>query len=191
MNDLLKHGAEISRAIEKHQYELHDHRVYLPAQKIFLAGGFTTWVNGQDMQYDPNLVPAEGITQILTVGLSTITYYIAPFLNNSTILSTLTAATFNGTLSEFTAYTQAARVAWTGVLGGGTYTNSVSPAVFTADGTVGVGPGVNVYGAALLSASAKSATTGVCVAGSLFSGARNLKTADNLTIQYDINMTSS
>lgn len=191
-NDIIKHNLEFARAIDNFQYEQSDRGVFFPKQKVFVSGGFTTWVNGRDMQYDPNLVPAEGIAQILKSGLSGASWYIAPFVNNTAVQSTLTAATFTATMGEFTAYDEAARQAWT--IGAdptaGEYSNSASPAVVTASSAVDANNGVDIYGAAVIGASAKSATTGKLVCCSLFSGSRNLKPTDKLTIQYDVSATS-
>lgn len=191
-HDMIKHGLEFARALDQNKYELAPNGIYLHAQRLFISGGFTTWVNGQDMQYDPNLVPAEGIAQILKSGLNGQTWYIAPFLNNTTVLANLTAASFTATMGEFTAYDEAARQTWTVPTDpvAGVYSNTASPAVFTASSSVGTGSGVDIFGAAVIGASAKSATTNKLACCSLFSGARNLKTADKLAIQYDISGTS-
>ena len=191
-NDLMQHNLEFARALDNLQYEQSNQGIYFPRQKVFVSGGFTTKVNGRDAQFDPNLVPAEGLAQILKSGLGTGTWYIATFVNNTTVQSTLTAATFDGTMGEFTDYDEAARPAWTVPSDpvAGVYTNSASLAVFTAATAVGTGDGVDIYGAAVIGASGKGATTGKLVCCSLFSGSRNLKAADKLTVQYDISATS-
>jgi hypothetical protein len=191
-NDLMQHRLEFARALDNSQYETSERGLYFPRQKVFVSGGFTTWVNGQDMQFDPNLVPAEGLAQILKSGLGATAWYVAPFVNNTTVQSTLTAATFTATMGEFTAYDESTRQAWTVPTDpvAGVYSNSASLAVITASSSVGTGAGVDIYGAAVIGASAKSATTGKLVCCSLFSGSRNLKAADKLTVQYDVNATS-
>lgn len=191
-HDLMKHNLEFARAIDNFQYEQSDRGLYFPRQKVFVSGGFTTWVNGEDMQFDPNLVPAEGLAKILKSGLGGTSWYIAPFVNNTAVQSTLTGATFTATMGEFTAYDEAARPAWTIPADpvAGAYSNSDSLATITASSSVGTGAGVDIYGAAVIGAAAKSATTGPLACCSLFSGSRNVKAADKLTIQYDINATS-
>lgn len=192
-NDLIKHRLEFARAIDNLQYEKTPKGLFFPRQRALVTGGYTTWVNDRDMQYDPNVVPAEGLLQILKSGLGGVPWYIAPFLNNVTPLSTLTAATFDSVLNEFTAYDEASRQAWTVPADpvAGVYSNSASLAVFTADATVGVGAGIDVYGMGLLSVSTKESALGVCACASKFSGARNLKTADKLSAQYDVSATST
>lgn len=190
--DFIAHRLEFARALDNFQYELTDTGIYFPHQKVHVGGGFTTWVNGCDQQYDPNLVPAEGLAQVLKAGLGAQAWYIAPFVNNVAVQSTLTAATFTSTMGEFTAYDEAARPAWTVPAdpAAGVYTNAASPAVITASSSVGTTTGVDIYGLALIGASAKSATTNKLAACVLFSGPRNLRATDKLTSQYDINATS-
>lgn len=189
--DLLRHGPEFLRAIENHKYEITPDGVLFPNQRALVAGAFTTWVNGGDMQVDPNVVPAEGIAQILKSGINGTSWYIAPFTNNSTPGSSLTAATFNSTLAEFATYNEANRVAWTIPADpvAGSYTNSASPAAFTI-GAVG-GAGQAIYGAGILSIATKSATTGKLLAASKFSAARTLYETDVLTVEYALNATST
>ena len=191
-HDLMKHNLEFARALDNFQYEQSERGLYFPKQKVFVAGGFTTWVNSCGMQYDPNLVPAEGLAQILKSGLSATAWYVAPFVNNVAVQSTLTGATFAGTMGEFTDYDESARPAWTVPSDpvAGVYSNSASLAVFTASTDVGTGAGVDLYGAAIIGGSTKGGTTGKLVCCSLFSGARNLKATDKLTVQYDISATS-
>lgn len=187
-NDLIRHGLEFARAIDNHQYEQTDAGLYFPRQKALVGGQFTTWINGRDMQVDPNVVPAEALNKILKSGVGV--NYIAPFLNNVTPGSSLTAATFDSVLNEFTAYDETARPAWTLPTDpvNGLYTNSASPAVFTS--STGVS-NVSVYGAGILSVAAKEATTGNVIAASKFAAARVLNAPDKLTIQYDLSAVSA
>ncbi len=95
-------------------------------------------------------------------------------------------------MTEFTDYNEATRVAYTLPTDptAGAYSNSAAPAVFTAATAVGTGAGVDVYGCAIISASAKEATSGKLGPVSLFTAARNLKATDKLTVQYDVNAVS-
>lgn len=187
-NDLIRHGLEFARAIDNKQYELADTGLYFPRQKALVGGTFISWVNGADMQVDPNVVPAEALNKILKSGVGV--NYIAPFLNNVTPAGSLTAATFDATLNEFTAYDETARPAWTLPADpvGGLYSNSASPAVFTS--STGV-TNVSVYGAGILSAAPKESTTGNIIAASKFAAARILNAPDKLTIQYDLSAVSA
>lgn len=192
-NDLLRHGLEFARAIDNHQYEMTDVGVYFPNQRVMVAGAFKHYApnDGLGLVIDPNIVPAEGIAQILKSGINGTSWYIAPFTNNVTPGSSLTAATFTSTAGEFVTYNEANRVAWTIPTDpvSGSYTNSASPASFTI-GAVG-GGGQAIYGAGILSLATKSGTTGKLLAASKFSAARTLFQTDVLTIEYALNGTST
>lgn len=195
--DLIRHGLEFVRAIDQHQYEVSPAGVHFPKQRAFVQGQYDTWVNGSGHQMDPNVVPVEALNYLLKAGLKVVggisAWYIAPFLNNVTPLSTLTAATFDSVLNEFTAYDEGTRLAWTlpSDPTTGSFDNAAAPAVFTADASVGVGVGVDIYGAGILGTSAKEATTTKVLCASKFSAARNLKATDKLTVQYTISAVST
>lgn len=189
--DLIRHGLELARAIDNHQYEVADNGLFFPRQQVMLGGSMRTGVNGADFRIDANIVPAQGIAKVLKAGVGGTTWYIAPFENNTTPQSTLTAATFTGTMGEFTTYSQSTRVGWTipSDPSSGAYSNSSSPAIFTI-GAVDSG-GQDIYGAAILSASAKSATTGDLLCCVLFSGARKLYQGDKLSVDYTLSGSST
>lgn len=195
--DLIRHRTEFARAIANKHFEISPEGIHFPDQKVLVAGQFDTWVNGKDHQVDPNVVPTEALNYLLKAGFKNSgglgSWYIAPFTSNSTPGPTLTAATFTGTMGEFTDYDETTRVVWTLPADptAGSFNNSASPAVFTASSDVDADDGVDIYGAAILSASAKSATSGKIGPCSLFTGSRNLKPTDKLTIQYTIAATST
>jgi hypothetical protein len=175
--DLIRHGLEFARAIDRHQYEVTPSGIRFPKQRAIIAGAFTTWINGADMQVDPNVVPLQALNYLLKAGIKAsgglATWYIAPFVGNVTPDENLTALNFDSVLTEFTDYDETTRQAWT----------------VPTDPTVGTSPGVDIYGAVIISASAKSATTGKTLCGSLFDAPRNVKSGvvkDKLTVQYDV-----
>lgn len=189
--DLIRHRAEFARAIANHDFELTPAGIVFPKQKALVAGAFITKVNDRDMQVDPNLVPTEALDYLLLAGLKASgalsTWYIAPFLTNAAPTAALTAANFNTTLTEWIAYNEAARQAYTlpAAPTTGAFSNSAAPAVFTSNAAA------TVYGAGILSASAKQAATGKIFCASLFSAGRVLAAADKLTVQYDVSATST
>jgi hypothetical protein len=190
--DLIRHGMEFVRAIENHQYEVSPQGIHFPKQRVFAAGQYRTWVNDRDCQIDPNVVPAEGLAKILKNGLNGTAWYIVPFTNDVTPLSTITALTFDSVLAEFTDYNELTRQAWVVPTdpAAGVYTNAASPAVFTASSAVGTTTGVDIIGSGLISASAKEATTGICASAAKFDGSRNVKTGDKLTVEFSISLAS-
>lgn len=195
-NSLLKHGLEFARAIANHQVELTDDGLLFQKQHVLLAGQFDTWVNGRGHQVDANIVPVEALNYLLKTGLlntgGLATWYVAPFLNNVTPLATLTAASATATLGEFTQYDAPTRVPFTLPADptAGSFSNVASPADFTAAAGVS-GAGVDIYGAFIVSASAKSATTGKILCASAFSAPRKVFPTDVLTVRYTINATST
>lgn len=195
-HDLLAHGMEFARAIDNHQYEVGPSGLHFPKQKVLVAGQFDTWINGADHQVDPNILPTESLNYLLKTGLTNVGglsgWYVAPFVNNVTPLATLTAATATATLGEFQDYNEANRVAYTVPVdpAAGSYSNSAAPAQFTIAGSV-PGGGVDIYGAMIISAAAKAATTGKILCASKFTAARKVFATDVLTVLYTINATST
>jgi hypothetical protein len=195
--DLFKHRREFARAIDRHQYERSPHGVVFPKQRAIVQGCFTTWINGRDMQADPNEVPVEALNYLLKAGIKASgglsAWYIAPFVDNVTPLSTHTAATFDSAFTEFTDYTESARQAWTVPTDptAGAYTNALSPATFTGSSALDPDDGIDVYGAGILSVAAKNATNGKLLCVSLFNALRNIKPTDKLTVEYELTATST
>lgn len=194
MNELIKHGRELLRAIRNRRYEKSDTGLLFPAQHLTVGGYFTTWVNDEDPSIDHNIVPSEGLVYLLTAGYlagsQAAGLYLAPFSGNITPSSSITAANFTSTATEFTAYDETTRVHWVGGAVSGTTTdNSASKAAFTM--STGV-TSQTLYGAGLLSSSAKSSTSGTCLAATRFSSPKTgLNAGDILNVQYTVSMASS
>lgn len=192
--DLIKHGREFARAIANKHFEVSDTGILFPKQHAIVAGQFDTWINGRDHQVDHNKVPTEQLNYLLKTGYNSgaayTAWYIAPFTTNVAPGAALTAATFTATQGEFITYNEATRQQW--VLPAnptsGSYDNTAALAVFTVGA---VGGGAAIYGAGILSASAKSATTGAILAASLFAAARTVLPTDLLSIAYTVAATST
>lgn len=190
--DVLRHRREFLRAVANHNYDFDPEKgLYLfPKQKLSIHGHFESWVNGKDHDVAPNIIPTEGLNYLLTAGVlngsAVGTWYVAPFKGNVTPGATLTAATYTATTTEATEYAETTRVAFVGsAAASGSTSNSASKAAFTANASI------TVYGAGMLSASAKSSTSGTCLAAAKFSASRALVSADVLSVQYTLSATSS
>lgn len=178
---------QIAQALAGHQYEFTDDaRLYLPRHKLLLGGVFTVDVNGGDKGIAPNLVVNEGLTDLLKVyfqsGSQATGFYLAPFSGNVAPVATLTAANFTSTQTEFTDYSQSARVAWTPpgtAISSPSIDNTASPATFSVNAD-----SKTVWGFGLLTAQAKSATTGVLVAAAQFSTSKSVNDGDSLNASY-------
>ena len=196
MTDLQKHRGEVLRALASHKYEItNDGGILLGAginampMGVFdvehrRAGDLIARVAGS------NIIPTEGLNHILNVvlagSLQSLSWYMALFEGNVTPAATLTAATYTATTTECTAYDEATRVAFTpGASAAGVIDNAASRAVFTMNATK------TVYGGGLLTASAKSATTGSLLAAARFSAARNVAADDELLVKYTLTLTSA
>lgn len=193
MNILEKLKADFVRALRQFHYERTDGGVFFPRQKFTLGGVFSVSQDGGPWVPSHNTVALEGLDSILTCWFNnTAPYtalYIAPFTNNTTPSSSLTAATFAATQGEYTGYTQTTRVQWVpnGASSGQTVSNSNAPAQFTVGTSA-----ATVAGAGLIAnASAKSATTGVLAAAALFTTPNSLNPGSTLSIQYSISATPS
>lgn len=194
LNALVKHRAEFLRALRSHKYEVADSGLLFPAARISIAGHFETAVNGADHQVDPNIVTTEGLQYIVGAALAGVAalsaFYLAPFAGNVTPTSSLTAATFSTTTTEFISYTVANRVQWVYAAPvAGSISNSASLASFIM--AVGVS-NATLYGAGLLSSNVQNGTTGTSIAATRFATARTgLNAGDTLTIQYTLSTSSS
>lgn len=137
-----------------------------------------------------NLIPTEGINYVLGAALTGVSqlssWFIALFEANYTPVAGITAATFTSGATESTAYDEATRVAWVpGSISGGVVNNTASKAVFTMNATK------TIYGIGQLSASAKSATTGVLVSIARFAAAKAVVDDDVLNVTSGITLTST
>jgi hypothetical protein len=181
------HRAELSRALRNHHFErTDDGRLLFPRAGLVAAGAFRTWVNGADEQIDSNILVLTGLDDILKVyfaqSAQRTAFYIAPFSGNVAPVNTLDAATFPATQTEFINYTEATRPVWAkDAEATQNIANATTPARFTAD----TGGGT-VWGAAMTTASAKSAITGLLVCCAQFAASRVLQATDKLDIEYAI-----
>jgi hypothetical protein len=197
-NDLMRFRNEIRRNLMNNAYELADDgRILVPSMGAFIGGVFTTSINGQDVRTHPNLFVTEGRNHVLSVvckgAAQVTTWRIAPFEGNVTPDATWTAATFKDTATEFTSYDETTRREWVeGTVSGGAVSNTGDRAIFTISSGV---TNKDLYGAALISASAKSATTGTLLAAGLFTSndepsPRRVNAADEFGIGYDLSLLS-
>lgn len=187
-----KHAAEFLRALRNFHYEETPDGILFPKQHAVAAGVFEVQRNGGAFDVLPNLVVTEGrvmLTNALRGNSVPSTWYVAPFAANVAVTAGLTAATFASTQTEFTSYAETQRPAWTTVAStDGSLTNAGSVATITINN----GGQTAVYGAGLLSASAKSSTNGVLLCAALATKAKtNLDADETLGFRYTWNLTAS
>lgn len=198
MNLLQKTGAlaaDVVRAIRNHRFEpTESGGIYIPGARASIGGVFrhalcpAGSVTFGPWAVDPNRVVGEGLNDLLNVyftgSAAPAAFYLAPFSGNVTPAAGWTAATFPATATEFTGYTASSRLPWTPAAStaqsvGNTAALAASTLTFAAGGPY------NLYGNALLTASAKGATTGKLVAATRFATPRtNMAAGDKLALEY-------
>lgn len=194
--DLLKHKREFAAALRNHQYEVSEAGIHFPKQRVFAHGVYEHSVNGLDIRRDDNLVVTEGLTHMLGVVLGDLTalpdWYFGLFSGNVTPVSTWTAANFTANATEITSntegYSETTRQTFVeSPAAAASINNTASKAAFT----IATATSITVWGAGLLSASAKGATTGTLMSAAKFSAARTLFNTDIFNLGYTLTLTSS
>lgn len=178
--------ADIARALRNFRYERTADGLYFAGPKFALGGVFATSVDGGEFVDSKNTACLEGLDAMLSAwfnsGSNPTAFYLAPFTNNVTPSSALTAATFTATQGEYTGYTETTRQLWTpnGDSVSQSMSNSNAPAAFT----IGASAATIAGGALIATAGAKSAITGKIVASALFASANTLGAGSTLKIKY-------
>lgn len=193
--DLIKHAREFQRYIRNHSYELSSKGIYFPVAGALAAGRYIHTVNGEDERTDHNIIPDEGLNHILNVimksGSQITSWFVMLHSGSGTPSAALTAANYDGTLSEITSasegYSEATRVAWVGDAvdtGNTEVVNDATPAAFT----IVTASSLAVNGAGLVSLNTKGGTTGTLISAGKFSATRNLANTDVFNLKYKVDL---
>ena len=194
--ELARHMPTVARAIRNHKWEQHQNGILLPKERCIVGGFYSYRVNGGDWsEPEHNLLPNEGLNFALDLignNTSPAAAYIALYGGAYTPIAGNTAAGFTATYTEITSgsegYEESTRVLWdTSAAASQAVNNYAAPAEFTII-TAG---SLTVNGVALLTASAKGATTGKLVSASRFGAAKSFSDDDTFEVKYQIGMTSS
>lgn len=137
-----------------------------------------------------NIIPNEGLNHILATellgGTPVTTWYLLLFKGDYAPVAGDTAATFPGNATEATEYDNSTRHALTLAPNGtGVVDNSASKAEVVFNDTV------TIYGAAIVSAAAKGATTGVLLSAAKFATPKAMEDDAILRVTVGIALTSS
>lgn len=168
-------------------FERTESGILLPDNKLAVGGRFFVEHVRQgetiDEFFTDNLVVNEGLDHILNTvfhgGTPVGTWYLGLFEANYTPIATVTAATITSASTECTTYDESTRQAYDEAASSGqSITNSASKATFTINATK------TIYGAFLVSASAKSATTGVLMSAARFASSKSVVDDDQLLLTY-------
>lgn len=168
--------------------------VLVPASKVSVQGVYHGQIirDGKiiDEFEEKNLVVNEGLNSLLNInfmGATQITsWYLALFEGNYTPVATVTAATIVAAATETTAYTASTRQLYVGV---SSTTQSMTNAASRGDFIFNASK--TIYGAFLVSNSAKSATTGTLFSAARFASAKTVASGDELLLTYTFSVTSS
>jgi hypothetical protein len=138
---------------------------------------------------DSNLVVNEGLNSLLEInfrsGTQITAWYLGLFEGNYTPVASVTAATITSASTETTAYTQSTRPAYSPAAASSqSITNSASRATFTFNATK------TIYGAFLVSSSAKSGTTGTLFSAARFASSKLVESGDELLLTYNFSASS-
>ena len=186
---ILRHAREFARYIRNFDYEEADDGILFPTARVTLAGEYEDYVG-----VTPNILPTESLNHILDVALSDeaklTTFYLALSGANYTPVATDTGANWTSNATEITSgtegYTEATRVAWAPANpAAGVIDNYASKAAFT----IATASSLSIYGAALLSASAKGATTGVIISAAKFATVRTESDGNVYNLGYRVTST--
>ena len=180
----------ILESLRAGEYEKTPEGIFIPSGNILAQGVFSVAKRGEPEEFTQNLVVNQGLDYILsaavgaTAGIAN--WYIALFSGDVTVNATWTAATFTATATEWTAYDEAARPAWSpGAVASAGIDSFASKASFTSSSDAQV-----VRGAAMISASAKSATSGTLLASSRLSSDKTLDTGEILDVGYGLQLSA-
>jgi len=193
--DLVKHAREFAGYLKNRQYEQTPAGVVFPQAHAFAHGMYSHRVNGGEWVHDPNLLPSEGLTYLLSLlgaGTKLTPWYIAPYAGAISPGANWTAATFPATASEITSgtegYTNATRPTWTaGTAAADTINNNSSPVTFT----IITATTLLMNGVGMVSESAKGATTGKLLSATRFGAQRSFATGDLFDVKYAVSLTST
>ena len=189
---------ELRRDFANSKYErTEEGGVYFSRGNFLISGMLSVSLNGGPWEDTPNLIVNEGLVYLLNVGLSAgaqlSTFYVAPFYNNVTPIAGLTAASFNADQGEFDNYSEPARPTWVDAGVVSQYIeNTATPALITVAAGVDSPSDVQVWGAALISASGKLSGLGTMIGCAKFTAARTgLQLNDELRLKYRVTASSS
>jgi len=197
MHKLFRFAKEFAADIRKEKYDKTEGGILIK-RGVLLTGFYEEGIVGQPDSWrrHQNLLVDQGILSILGLAFYTDTritaWYLAPFSGSATPAANWTAANFTSTATEITSgaegYTEATRQLFVPAApAAGTVTNTASKAQFT----IITASQLTITGAALLSASAKGATSGVLASAVKYGTARVLNTADVWGCGYEVSLSDS
>ncbi|HHX6996677.1 TPA: hypothetical protein ACVGN8_000215 [Pseudomonas aeruginosa] len=184
------------KALEQGDYIITESGLIFPRDGLKASGVYFDSVNGGlDARESPNLLPDQGLTDILATYFGATAkkagWYLALYSGAVSPAANWTAANFSATASEITSategYSNANRPTWTpGAAAGNAIDNLAAKAVFNIVCTTSI----EVNGAALLSSNGKGSTSGVLASAARYAQPRQLYSGDSYELGYRVTLTS-
>ena len=178
----------ITSALLDGRFEEAEDGILIPTARTIIRGVWSFCKRGEPVETAYNMVVTQGRDYLLATGLKgsvgAASWFVAPFTNDVSVQTTWTASNFTATAGEVTNYESVARPTWTGgAVASGAVNSFLSKAEIksTVDSLV-------IRGAALLSVSAKSSTSGTMFAAARFPSPKTLDTDEILDIGYGIQL---
>lgn len=180
----------IRKAILAGRYEEADGGLYLPTERSLVQGVVCYGKRGEEEEWTHNLIVDEGRNYLVGVATGAVSaisnWYVAIFTGDVSVQPSWTAANFAANATEITQYDEATRPAWVpGAVASGARDSFASKASFTSSAN-----GVVARGAALISASGKSATSGTLMGSTRFSTDKGLDIGEILDVGYALQITA-
>lgn len=182
---------ELQNAISKDGFQQTEEGLYVPSVGAMIGGRFVYHKRGEEPEYSDNLLVTEGRDYMQNVafagGAQIGTWYIAIFSGAVTPLASWDASNFAASATEITTqYDEASRPEWTPTaVDDGVISSYTAKSSFTANDSI------TVRGAALISSSAKGATTGTLAAASRFGADKSLVDGEIIDVGYQITLTAA
>ncbi|RMX08487.1 hypothetical protein D8I35_05260 [Corticibacter populi] len=176
------------------RFDITDSGLVFPRESVKVAGLYTPTVDGI-VQSSRNLVTKEGLLHLLNVALGSTPkpagYFVALFSGSTAPASNWAASNFASVAGEIVSssegYTLATRIPWTSTnASADTHIDNYASEV---EVTFATSATVNVTGSALLTASAKGATTGVLVSATLYDAPYTFQNGNTFRVGYRLEMT--
>lgn len=181
---------QLQKDLVSGDYEVTPEGLYFPREKLRARGVWTYAKRGEPFEEVPNLIVDEGLDYMLGAALGAQTpvtsWYIAIFTGDVAVQASWTAANFVSNATEGTAYVAASRPAWTpAAVSGQGISSFASKAEFVGSGVM------TVRGAALLSGSVKSSTSGTLYSAARFNTDKGIDATEALDVGYRVELSSA
>lgn len=179
---------KIIRALDEGAFEVSENGILIPSLRLLAEGQFCYHKRGEPEEFSSNLVVTEGLNYILSSALRGVTaipsWFIAVFSGDVSVAAGWEASNFTANSTEATAYASTSRPAWTpAAVSGGIISSYAAKAEFVATSAV------TLRGAALISSSVKSGTSGTLVSASRFATDKALAEDEILDVGYQLVLT--